>query len=207
MNKECHAFNVQEAVEYGVEKSLLLQHIRFWCNQNKDKDTHKHNNKVWMYQSASDMSHHYPYWSRQKISRLLRDMEAEGLIESGNFNSIGYDQTKWYALSDNIQCSELNIRESKTEQPIPYTKPDTETDNLFETVWIQYGRKGNKQTALRYWKKLSYDDKIAITKAIPAYIDAREYKYRKDFQGWINPTNRMWEDEIKQQEERKVVEI
>jgi len=207
MNRECHAFNVQEAVEYGVEKSLLLQHIRFWCNQNKDKTTHQHNNKVWMYQSASDMSHHYPYWSRQKISRLLRDMEAEGLIESGNFNAIGYDQTKWYALSDRIQCSEINIRESKTEQPIPYTKPDTETDNLFETVWIQYGRKGNKQTAMRYWKKLSYEDKIAITKAIPAYIGSREYKYRKDFQGWINPTNRMWEDEIIKQEERKAVEL
>jgi len=207
MNKECHAFNVQEAVEYGVEKSLLLQHIRFWCNQNKDKTTHQHNNKVWMYQSASDMSHHYPYWSRQKISRLLRDMESEGLIESGNFNAIGYDQTKWYALSDRIQCSEINIRESKTEQPIPYTKPDTETDNLFETVWIQYERKGNKQIAMRYWKKLSYEDKISITKAIPAYIGSREYKYRKDFQGWINPTNRMWEDEIIKQEERKAVEL
>jgi hypothetical protein len=207
MSKECHAFNVQEAVEYGVEKSLLLQHIRFWCNQNKDKTTHQHNNKVWMYQSASDMSHHYPYWSRQKISRLLRDMESEGLIESGNFNAIGYDQTKWYALSDRIQCSEINIRESKTEQPIPYTKPDTETDNLFETVWIQYERKGNKQIAMRYWKKLSYEDKISITKAIPAYIGSREYKYRKDFQGWINPTNRMWEDEIIKQEERKAVEL
>ena len=203
---ECHAFNVQEAVQYGIEKSLLLQHIRFWCNQNKDRETHKHDDKVWMYQSASDMCHHYPYWSRQKISRLLREMEADGLIVSGNFNATGYDQTKWYALSDKIQCSELNNRKSKVEQPIPYTKPDTETDNLFETVWIQYGRKGNKKTAMRYWSKLSYEDKIAITKAIPAYIDTREYKYRKDFQGWINPTNRMWEDQV-QVEERKVIEI
>ena len=32
--KEAHAFNVDEAQEYGVEKSILLQHLRFWCNQN-----------------------------------------------------------------------------------------------------------------------------------------------------------------------------
>tara|TARA_R100000005_G_C5001775_1_gene209042 strand:+ start:3226 stop:3846 length:621 start_codon:yes stop_codon:yes gene_type:complete len=201
-----HAFNVNEAVDYGVEKALLLQHIRFWCNQNKDRTTHNHDGKVWMYQSASDMSHHYPYWSRQKISRLLRDMESDGLVISGNFNATGYDQTKWYALSDKVQCLDVNIRDSKSEQPIPYTKPNTKTDNLFDDCWAMYGRKGNKQTALRYWKKLSTEDKYNIQDNILPYINSREYKYRKDFQGWINPANRMWEDEIIN-EERKVVEL
>jgi hypothetical protein len=153
-----------------------------------------------MYQSAQDMHKHYPYWSRQKISRLLRDMEYEGLIKSGNFNKVQYDQTKWYTIT--LECSDLNNRISKIEQPIPYTKPDTKTDNLFETVWVQYERKGNKKTARIYWNKLKYEDKIAITKAIPIYIASREYKYRKDFQGWINPTYRRWEDEIEVKDER-----
>jgi hypothetical protein len=198
--KTSHAFLVEEAVQYGIEKAILLQHIRFWCTQNKGKETHEHEGMVYMYQSAQDMHKHYPYWSRQKISRLLRDMEYEGLIKSGNFNKVQYDQTKWYTIT--LECSDLNNRISRTEQPIPYTKPDTKTDNLFETVWVQYERKGNKQTALRYWNKLKYEEKLAITKAIPIYIASREYKYRKDFQGWINPTNRMWEDEIEVKEER-----
>ena len=111
MGNEAHAFIVEEAVEYGVEKAILLQHIRFWCNQNKNKDTHYHDGKVWMYQSVSDMRKHYPYWSGQKIGRLLRDMESNRLIISGNFNKIGYDQTKWYSL--NVQCSDLNNGELK----------------------------------------------------------------------------------------------
>ncbi len=192
MGNEAHAFVVDDAVNYGLDKAILLQHIRFWINQNQDKETHIHDGKAWMYQSASEMAKHYPYWNRQKIARLLRDMETEGLIVSGNFNKVGYDQTKWYTL----QCSELNNRISKDEQPIPYTKQDTKTDTLFDECWVMYGRVGNKLTALRYWKKLTDGEKLNIKMAIPAYIAIREPKYRKHFQAWINPSNRMWEDTI-----------
>ncbi len=203
MDKSLHGFNVDEAHKYGVEKAILLQHIRFWCVQNKGKDTHEHDGLVYMYQSAQDMHKHYPYWSRQKISRLLRDMEAEGIIKSGNFNKFAYDQTKWYTI--NIECSELNNRSSESEQPIPDTNTDTKTDNLFDDCWAMYGRKGNKQTALRYWKKLSLKDRYNIQDNILPYINSREYKYRKDFQGWINPTNRMWEDEIIKEEKERII--
>tara|TARA_Y100000401_G_scaffold47129_1_gene36256 strand:+ start:10473 stop:11075 length:603 start_codon:yes stop_codon:yes gene_type:complete len=196
--KEAHAFIVKDAVEFGLDKAILLQHIRFWINQNDGKKTHTHDGKVWMYQSASDMTKHYPYWSRQKISRLLRDMEDDGLIISGNFNKLGYDQTKWYT----IQCSELNNRSFEIEQPIPYTKQDTKTDILFDECWAMYGRKGNKKTAIRYWKKYSEEDKLKIQSKIIPYISSREYTYRKDFQGWINPTYRMWEDQIEEKEKR-----
>jgi len=204
MPNEAHAFIVEEAVEHGIDKALLMQHIRFWCNQNEGRESHTHEGKTWMYQSASDMCNHYRYWSRRKISRLLRDMEADGLIVSANYNSIGYDQTKWYALADNLQCSTVNNRMSKGEQPIPDTKTNTKPDTLFEECWKLYGRKGNKQTSMVSWKKLSEADKLLIKEKIPVYVQLREKQYRKDFQRWINPTNRMWEDEIdfKPQEQR-----
>ena len=72
----------------------------------------------------------------------------------------------------------------------------------FEVVWAKYGRKGNKQSALRYWRKLSAEDRKAIEAAIPAYLASRDVQYRKDFSGWINPTNRMWEDEVQVKNER-----
>ena len=80
-------------------------------------------------------------------------------------------------------------------------------DAEFEKVWAMYERKGNKQTAMRYWKKLSKADQLAIKEKIPTYVQLREKQYRKDFQGWINPTNRMWEDEIdfKPQEQRIIL--
>jgi hypothetical protein len=80
-------------------------------------------------------------------------------------------------------------------------------DAEFEKVWAMYERKGNKQTAMRYWKKLSKADQLAIKEKIPTYVQLREKQYRKDLQGWINPTNRMWEDEIdfKPQEQRIIL--
>ena len=80
-------------------------------------------------------------------------------------------------------------------------------DAEFEKVWAMYERKGNKQTAMRYWKKLSKADQLAIKEKIPTYVQLREKQYRKDLQGWINPTNRMWEDEIdfKPQEKRIIL--
>ena len=127
-------------------------------------------------------------------------MEDDGLIVSGNFNKVGYDQTKWYT----IQCSKLNNRKFESKQPIPNTKQDTKTDTLFEECWVMYGRKGNKQTALRYWKKLSTDDQQAVNKCIPTYIKSREYKYRKDFQGYINGVNRIWEDQVEEQTMKRI---
>lgn len=204
MGNEAHAFVVKDAVKYGLDKAILLQHIRFWINQNKNKDSHKHDGKVWMYQSAADMVRHYPYWSRQKISRLLRDMEDEGLIISGNYNKIGYDQTKWYTL--NLQCSNLDNGSLNIEQPIPNTNTDTKTDTLFDECWAMYHRKGNRQTALRYWNRLTLEDKLSIQSKIIPYISSRDKKYWKDFQGWINPINRIWEDEIVK-EEKGVISI
>jgi len=206
-----HAFNVEEAEKYGVNKAILLQHIRFWVSENKGKKSHTHDGKTWMYQSAADMHKHFPYWSRLKIHRMLASMEEEGLIASGNYNKLGFDRTKWYTLTDTTQCSfqsPLTVqngtkRDVNSEQPIPDNNTDNKTDNMFEDYWAMYGRKGSKQIAKRYWSKLSEEDKLAVGKSIIPYITSREKKYCLDFQGYINPVNRRWEDEIISHNEQK----
>jgi hypothetical protein len=81
-------------------------------------------------------------------------------------------------------------------------KPEIPAD--FIRCWEAYGKKGTRAIALRYWKKLSAKDRQAIEEAIPAYVEANPEKiYRKDFNGWINPSNRMWENEVVPREEKK----
>jgi len=81
---------------------------------------------------------------------------------------------------------------------------EEEGNTLFERVWVMYRRKGTKQKALQYWDKLSADDHKAIESAIPAYIaSCSEIRYQKNFEGWINPANRMWENEIVTDEPQK----
>ena len=200
-----HAFNVEEAERYGVNKAILLQHIRFWVSENKGKDSHTHDGKTWMYQSAADMHKHFPYWSRLKIHRMLASMEEEGLIVSGNYNKLGFDRTKWYTLTDITQCSfesPLTVqngtkRDVDSEQPIPYNNTDNKTDTLFEECFAMYHRKGSKQKAKRYWSQISSEDKLAIQASIIPYIESKDsLQYCLNFEGYINPRNRRWEDEI-----------
>ena len=71
----------------------------------------------------------------------------------------------------------------------------------FEQAWALYERKGTKAKALRYWNRLAAADRLEIIKAIPAYIAKnKEAQYRKDFDGWINPANKMWENEVETKE-------
>ena len=80
-----------------------------------------------------------------------------------------------------------------------YNKKRREEDNdSFELAWANYGRKGNKATALRYWNKLNSSEHAEIHARIPEYhADNPEVTFRKDFQGWINPSSKMWRDSLK----------
>lgn len=74
---------------------------------------------------------------------------------------------------------------------------DRVEEESFERVWEMYDKKQGKEQAKRYWLKLSKADKEAIEAKIPAYVNATpDKKFRKHMSGWINPSNRLWEDEI-----------
>jgi hypothetical protein len=75
-------------------------------------------------------------------------------------------------------------------------------EELFESLWKDYGCKGTKRIAKKYWSRLSKKDHKAIADALPKYIEVRPREYRKDFQGWINPDWKRWEDEIEVKDER-----
>lgn len=137
-----HSFNVSVAERFGVEKAILLQNISFWLDKNLANERHIHNGMVWTYNSREAFSKLFPYWSAQKIGRMLRELEESGVITSENFNAAGYDRTKWYTINadkyhvqnETIHCSELNNGLFDSEQPIPDIKPDSNTDDIEEVI-------------------------------------------------------------------------
>ena len=73
---------------------------------------------------------------------------------------------------------------------------DTGYDKDYEEIWIMYRRRGSKKAAYGYWKKISSKDKLAIKKAIPAYLQVVDAgRSQKDLQGWINPAKRLWDQD------------
>jgi len=67
----------------------------------------------------------------------------------------------------------------------------------FEIIWTMYGKKGTRATALGRWLKLSEENRTEIEERIPAYVASTPDKeFRKNLEGWINPSKKMWLNEI-----------
>lgn len=165
-----HSFYVEEAEKHGVEKAVILYNLRFWLEKNKANSTNLHDGYYWTYNSAKAFAALFPYYKASKIERLLRQMESDGLILSGNYNKAGYDRTKWYSMPDfsleslaisqssnmkngdckneecNLQnCSmeSSNMKNAicKSEAPIPDSKPNDKPVNKTDSKNASEGKK------------------------------------------------------------------
>jgi hypothetical protein len=138
------------------------------------------------YQAVAPSCH--PPAAESAPSCHTTDEEEKGIEGNRREEKLDADACETSGESENKQ------QQSKAS-PLPPKTNVTPPD--FERCWVAYGRKGNKATALRYWKRLTEADKKAIEEKIAPYVASKDQKvFQKDFQGWINPTNRMWEDEI-----------
>ena len=51
-----HSFNVELAVKYGIEASLIIGQIDYWCRKNKEKNINFYEGRYWTFNSMKDMS-------------------------------------------------------------------------------------------------------------------------------------------------------
>lgn len=143
-----HSFYVEEAEKHGVEKAVILYNLRFWLEKNKANSTNLHDGYYWTYNSAKAFAALFPYYKASKIERLLRQMESDGLILSGNYNKAGYDRTKWYSMPDFSlesiaisQSSNMKNGDCKSEAPIPDSKPNDKPVNKTDSKNASEGKK------------------------------------------------------------------
>lgn len=121
-----HGFDVEIAMTVGVDAAIILNCLHFWSVKNAANNKNVRDGLVWTYNSRKAFAEIFPYWSSDKIGRTLRKMEDLGHIVSNNYNSSGYDRTKWYAISaqcivqfPQLHCADLHNGVCRTAQPIP----------------------------------------------------------------------------------------
>ena len=139
--------------------------------------------------------------SRTTMIQILNDLETAGYIrkknrsrENGGNTSNEYEvfikRSRDCTFTEQPIVQELDTNQKKDNQKNPIS------EMLFKECWRVYGCKGNKRIAKKYWDKLSEEDRANIRKCITVYIGVREYQFRKDFQGYINPQYRRWEENV-----------
>lgn len=175
-----YSFSVELAVKYGVEEAVLLQHLYFWIQKNAANQRHLHDGNYWTYNSARAFSVLFPFWSRQKIDRMIQSLREQGAILVGNYNDAGRDRTRWFALSETVRsiaenramhCPELSNPLLESEQPLPDNKPDINTDINICVSRLARGEYGYVKLTDEEYKRLTADLGQTEAERVIAYID------------------------------------
>lgn len=197
-----HSFDVDIAVRFGMAEAVLIENIRWWLLKNKVDKRNFHEGRYWTYSTAKAYAELFPYMSEDKIQRLLRKLEDEHVLVSGNFNQTPHDRTKWYSLDESfLRNTSREIAES-TNTYINHIntvtkKIATTNDPSFEVFWKAYPRKTNKGFARTVFNKLKPTEELlkkmlsTLDKQIPLWTDP---KYIPHPSTWLN--GERWLDEI-----------
>lgn len=210
-----HKFDVEDAVEFGVNKAIILQHLKFHMENNQDIDEFNIQGHVWCYARLSALGKMYPYFTKSSISRWLRELEEDGVVESMKPKKKVGVHTKYYRI---IGISQNRKRNSQNESSKKSQNGNSSIDNCntisnkentkennpypFEDFWDDYDKKVDKQKAKKKFKKLGKKDRLAIKEFIPYYkIHQPDAQFRKHPTTFLN--NRSWEDDWVVQEAKK----
>lgn len=172
--------------------------------------------KYWTFSSIQDFCKPslFDYLTPRQMERVIRNCTAKGLIETACFNKDGRDQTKWYTITEMVDCiyanGEMQSRESVTSfhQTVECIKgtdkrPDkrnTDILPLFDLFWGAYPRKVSKADARKAFAKLNPD--AALVEDMLRALDWQKRLPEWTRDGgqfvpypatWLN--SRRWEDE------------
>lgn len=98
---EHHTFSVADAIEFGVNKAILLHNFRFWLGVNQRNNECQRDGATWTFLTADRIASAHGYMSRRSVARWLTELCDAGKIIRRQFGKIG-NQTYWYTMPDYI---------------------------------------------------------------------------------------------------------
>jgi len=115
-----HSFDIDLAVEYGVDGAIVIRHFVYWILKHKADDeksgckSHTHRDKTWTYCSVKRLTEIWPYWSVKNIKIILAKLIQQGVLTKDRFPG-GCTTTNWYAFVDQARFLEMG-RPSRNEK-------------------------------------------------------------------------------------------
>jgi hypothetical protein len=198
-----HSFEIDDAIQHGINAAIILSHLRFWIAKNEANDKHLYEGIYWTYSSINAFAKLFPYLSAKQIRTSLDGLESSGVIRKGNFNQSAYDRTTWYAITVHQHLPvEANENAQQGKCLIDTDKEQIEGDILFANFWSSYPRKEGKVTAKKSFTKCvkSQECLSAILSDVKSRLESKSWKtdpagisYIPMPASYLN--QRRWEDE------------
>ena len=95
-----HIFDVDVAMELGINAAIVLENIGFWIKKNEANRTNYYDGYYWTYNTRKAYIELFPYLSEKQIHLVFKKLIEGEYIICGNYNQSKYDRTLWYALTD-----------------------------------------------------------------------------------------------------------
>jgi hypothetical protein len=93
-NKRVIAYYPELAKAFDVLGALLVQQIHYGClNSTNIRDGHR-----WVYITVSRFVEFLHTFAERTVRYKLKELVDAGVIITGNYNTKGYDKTRWYRL-------------------------------------------------------------------------------------------------------------
>lgn len=137
-----HQFEVEIALEYGIEEAIVIDKFVGWIQHNMANGKNYHDGRTWTFNSAKAYADIFPYMTESKIKRVIAKLVEQGVIVKGNYNENQYDRTTWYAFTDlgNALVQKCYFHSSKmtngmiqNEPTIPNNQPNNQQYTLIHS--------------------------------------------------------------------------
>lgn len=135
--------------------------------------------------------------SRNTVISILKELVDLGLLEKRDYMVNGVKFCAYKVGSqvfappvqnydDGSEIIAPNIIYNNTKEKNEIDKSISKSsDELFETCWVAYRRKGKKGKAKSYWNKLTQSEKENVLAHIKPYVSSRELQYQQDFERYL----------------------
>ncbi len=104
MELKSHIFDIELAIQHGVNAAIVIQYFAFWIQKNKaneNKKRHFYQGRWWTFNSREAFSQIFPYWTPKQIRRILDNLVRDKIILKRQ-QPDGGDRSNWYAFCDDI---------------------------------------------------------------------------------------------------------
>lgn len=123
-------FDADIAAKYGVDEAIIIANFAYWIEKNEANGRNFYDGRYWTYNSIDAFTKLFPFWTARQIRRILKSLEDQNVIITGNYNPSTYDRTTWYAFADgfdknvNLHLTETSNGKDQNVQPIPDIIPE-----------------------------------------------------------------------------------
>lgn len=171
MENKVYSFSTDDAVKHGVDAAILLHNIRYWLDHARAHGENEYDGYFWTYATASKLTSIFPFWSSNKIQKMIKKLEEDGVLISSSYSKSSFDRTKWYSMPDFSSQPNGGFRVSQTADSL-YSKYNSNTD-------VQ---QDDKKEKISYEEiRNIYNDNLTNAPKVQSMTDSRKKLVKKLF--------------------------